>query len=226
MTDLDRYLLHPASTATGATSWLDNDRPLGAGRHQSVVGSNLLRLGRANCCRPLFSHPGVRGIWRPARDPVFSGHPVVGDLNWTFSPKDGGIAIDLGTHWVWRYATDTRWPQVVLTLRAAVENSGDTLGTFFGITPGERFLVERDPHDTELFTTTSYTTKRYALSLSEESLERMEFTPLGGTGAGDPDEHIQLYRFRAWLGGYNTSNANTPGRLAHVLGISLGLEPP
>lgn len=227
MTDLLRYIDHPASTSTGAASWLYRDRPLGAGRHQSIVGSNALHLARINSVRPLCTHPGVRGVWQGARRVPDLSAPSFYDINWTLTPKSGGLALDLGVHWVWRYGDDTRYPVLRCDVRAALDNAGDSLNLYFAVAPGERFITDADTHDVWHHTgTTAYTEKMLEVVLGDSSVARRPVSMVGGTSTADPTESGELLVFRAFLGGFNSAGVNTVGRLANILGITLFLEPP
>lgn len=227
MTDLDRYIRHPASTSTGATSWLYKERPFGAGRHQTILCNNALRLVRANSVRPLCTHNGVRGLWRAALGGT-TNDPNLWDIDWTLTPKQGGCALDLGVHWVWRYgAGDTRYPTLICRVRGAVEDAGDTLGVFVGVAPGERFLAPDDLYDHWHHTgDTLYTEKTLVIPLGETSVASKRIRLVGGTSTADPEEVAELLVFRVFLGAYNSAGTNTLGRLANLLGISLFLEPP
>lgn len=225
MSALDRYIRHPVAGTSGATAIIDANRPLGAGRFQLVLAGNTAWLSKQNALRTLASHPGVGSFYRQATD-ASTAAPTPGNIPWNYRTKDGAVTICLGTHYVWRYPENGRWPKLTCSFRWMVEG-GYTLGAALIVVPGRRRPTEGPGrYDNGTTTSASFARKRLSLSLEDADLERVDHRPVGGTSTTPPTEGGQLALFTAYLGAVNSSNTNTAGQLAYIRAVSLFLEAP
>lgn len=235
MCDLGYYLRHPPATSTGAASLLDAQRPLGAGRFQFLFGSNALHLLRENSLRTLAAHPGtVNGLWRTSLGGVAA--PTPADVQWGRVPGDGVLLVDFGVHHVERYGERASWPVVRCDFRWAPEDAGDTIGAVLVVIPAPTgpgatapIVLPSSPdfYAADTYTgSTSFADQTLRVPLSDALVAPLHTSPASGYPAAEPDEQGRRNAFRAFLGTFNTSDQNAPGRRASVLGLSLFLEAP
>lgn len=217
-----RYLRHPPPGTTGVDGIVAADNPWGAGR-ATILRNNAKHLAEVNYRRTLWTSTGVEGFYRAAQGGTsFVAPPSVWDIRWQYSRKTGGLALDLGTHFVWRTPSG-RWPRLVARFQAKVAATY-TAGLVLAVTPGQGGPLQARASVSDAFTDTSITEKELALNLTDESLAPLDFAGADGTDVHATDEHGVLRIFRAFLGGYCSSNGG--GDPASVVGITLSLEPP
>jgi hypothetical protein len=233
MADLGYYVRHPASSTTGAASWFDDDRPLGAGRFQIIYGSNALHLLRENPLRTLGAHPGsLNGIWRTTATGTTGATPS--SVQWGRAPGDGVLLVDWGVHHVTRVGDTASWPRLRCDFRWAPEDGGDTLGAVLVVVPVSSWAGSTVPivlptsseyYDATTYTgSTSYADASLTVALTDTLLAPMHTAPAAGYPPVEPDEQGERFAFRALLGFYNTSDQNAVGRRGSALGLSLFLE--
>ena len=226
MSVFSRYIQHAAVATTGRTALVDDGLPLGAGR-MAILANNCQHLAEQNPLRVARSHPGVLGFWAPAVSGTgFTDPPDVEDIRWALTPKDGCCAIDLGVHHVWPLPSRA-WPKVKLTFSAKVDG-GYTLGWLFAIAAGNlgplgATLVNNGG---ATITSSTWTTYEASLELTPAELRMADYTPTNGVDEASTSEAGGLRTFRAFFGGYNSSNTNSGGSLAFVAGLALRLEAP
>lgn len=237
MADLDRYSKHPASTVTGATAWFDDQRPLGAGRHQVVLCNNALHLVRQNSLRTLAHHVGSTTIWRTVAVGTASGAPTPDQVQWMRLPADGVLLVDLGVQSVVAYGTGVPYPRLKLSARWAPESAGDTVGAVLVVLPAalgpaatapvDLGLVGPAYYDSDSYTgSTAFANLALQIPLTDEHVAELPTACAPGYPPSAPTETGVRFAFRSYLGTYNSSNQNAAGRRASMLGISLYLETP
>jgi len=233
--DLGYYLRHPASTTTGASSWFDDDRPLGAGRFQLFFGSNGLHLLRENSLRHLASHPGTEtGLWRTVAVGDAGSAPSPSSIQWGRVPGDGVLLVDFGVHHVQRYGETASWPRLRCDFRWAPEDGGDAIGAILVVIPAPTgpgatapIVLPTSPeyYASAVYTgSTSFADASLTVGLSDALVAPLYTAPAAGYPPVDPDEQGQRMAFRALFGTFNSSDQNAPGRRAGVVGLSLFLE--
>lgn len=237
MADLSKYIRHPVYTTTGATAWFDDQRPLGAGRHQIILANNALHLTRENSLRTLAHHPGTTTLWRSYVTGT-TGDPTPAQIDWMRLPGNGVLALDLGVHHAVAYGTDRRWPRLRCTFRWAPEDAGDTIGAVLVVIPAptrpEPSAVGLRGAGTAFYSSDSYTGSTsfadgvLSIELSDAHLADLSTAPTAGYPPAAPPtlESGTRFAFRAFLGAYNSGNQDVGGRRASLVGISLYLQTP
>lgn len=223
MSLFQRYLQHPAPGTTGANGLVAANNPWGAGR-ATLLRNNARHLVEVAIYRGLWNSAGVESVYRAAQAGTgFTTPPSVHDIQWQYTRKTGGLALDLGTHYVWRAPASGRWPRLVVRFQAKVASTY-TLGVVLAAAPGQSGPLQARASASDAFTDTSFAEKELALNLTDECLAPLDVAGVDGTDVAATDEHGRLYAFRAFLGGYVSSNSGSdPGA---VVGITLALENP
>lgn len=223
----DRYMSAPAFDS--ADAHFRADEPLGAGRVQ-LAAHNARLLARRNSVRPLAQHPGWRDFWQAAAVPVLAPPtaltgPVPGDINWLLGPKSGGVTFSSGPHYVWKYP-DNRWPTVRFTWLWKVDG-GHTAGAVAVVAPEGVSVVSSAATPVPATTTSaSWARETLDVQLSPALVRPALHEPVPGTSTDPPTERVQLYEFRVYVGAYNSSNTDSSGHRADLVGLSIFLVPP
>lgn len=224
MSTFQRYLRHRVAGSTQDDALVNEYLPLDAGRMLRLA-NNAQHLLEQNPRRALRQHPGVRDFWAPStRGTGFTGPPSVQDIRWATSQKDGACCIDLGQFHVWPFP-DGSLPRITLRFTAAVEG-GYSLGWVFAVAPGERGPLSIVASDGDVTTSATWTEYTESIGLGRGHLAPLSYAPTNGVSEVAEGEAGQLLVFRAFLGGYCSSNSNSAGARASVVGLSLYAEQP
>lgn len=217
-----RYLRHPAPGTTGANGLVAADNPYDAGR-ATMLRNNTKHLVEVNYRRALWTSTGVEGFYRASLlGTSFVDPPSVHHIQWQYKGKTGGLALDLGTHFVWRTPSG-RLPRLVVRFQVKVATTY-TAGVVLAASPGQAGPLEARASVSDAYTDTTFTEKELAMNLSDDALAPLDFGGADGTDVSATDEHGVLRVCRVFLGGYCSSNGS--GDPASVVGITLSLEPP
>lgn len=220
-----RYLHHDMP-GTGANGPVIDNNPWSAGR-VTLLRASTRHLEEVNYRRTLWTSAGVEGFYRAAAlGTGFTAPPSVFDIRWEYGRKTGGLALDLGTHYVWRTPTG-RWPRLVVRFQTKVAATYTVGVVLAAVAPGDDNRG-RSPQIGGAYTDTTFTEKELGFNLTDELL----LTPAcartvsdeNGTVGSSGLEHGELRVFRAWLGGYCSSDSGSDP--ASVVGITLSLENP
>lgn len=222
MSTFSRYLRHPAPGTTGVNGLAAANNPYDAGR-ATFLRNNAKHLVEVNYRRTLWTSTGVESFYRAAQAGTsFTTPPSVHDIRWQYSRKTGGLALDLGTHYVW-HIPGGRLPRLVARFQVKVASTYTT-GVVLGAAPGQGGPLQARAVVSAAYTHTTFTEVELGVNLTEDSLAPLAFAGADGTTVDANDENGRLSVFRAFLGGYCSSNSG--GNVASVVGITLGLEPP
>lgn len=223
----DRYIVAPAFDS--ADAHFRADEPLGGGRVQ-LAAHNARLTARRNSVRPLCQHPGWRDFWRGAVEPALAPPtaltgPVVGDIDWSLGPKSGGVTFSSGPHYAWQYP-DGRWPTARFTWHWKVDG-GHTAGAIVAVTPAGRSVLSSAVAPNAATTTSaSWALETRDVLLSLALVTPVLHEPVPGTSTDPPLERVQLFEFNVYLGAYCSSNSDTSGDRASLVGLSIFLVPP
>lgn len=222
MSLFSRYLRHPAPGTTGVNGIVAANNPYDAGR-ATFLRNNAKHLVEVNYRRTLWTSTGVVDFYRAAQSGTsFVNPPSVYDIRWQYTRKTGGCALDLGTHFVW-HIPGGRLPRLVVRFQAKVASTY-TAGFVLGAAPGQGGPLQARATVGGSYTDTSFTEQELGVNLTDESLAPLDFAGTDGTTVSANDENGRLSIFRAFLGGYCSSNGGSDP--ASVVGITLSLEPP
>lgn len=224
MSLLQRYIRHRAPGSTQDDALVNRYLPLDAGR-MVILANNAQHLCEQNPRRALRQHPGVRDFYAPAMSGTsFTAAPTVNDIRWATSQKDGACCIDLGTFYVWKLPGG-RLPRLTAAFTAAVEG-GYSLGWVLGVSPGLRGPLSAVAQAGDVTTSATWTRNDAFIDLTPGCLAPWTMAPTNGIAEPATDETGGLQVFRAFLGAYCSSNSNTSGARASIVGVSLYLEQP
>lgn len=224
MSLLSRYLRHRAAGSTQDDALANEYLPLDAGRMLRLA-NNAQHLLEQNPRRALRQHPGVRDFWAPAvAGTGFTSAPTVQQIRWATSRKDGSCCVDLGTFYVWPFPNGAL-PRITLEFTTMVEG-GYTLGWVFAVSPGERGPLSIVASDGDVTTSATWTERVESIYLARGHLAPLAYGPTNGVDEVSTAEGGQIMVFRAFFGAYCSSNSNTGGSRASVVGLSLYAEQP
>lgn len=219
-----RYLRHRAAGSTQDDAIVNRYLPLDAGR-MAILANNAQHLCEQNPRRALRQHPGVRDFYAPALTGTsFVDAPTVNDIRWAVSQKDGACCIDLGTFFAWPFPGG-RLPRLRCKFTTAVEG-GYSLGWVLAVSPGGRGPLSAVAQASGVTTSATWTEREPYVDLARGHLQTLTMAPTNGVSEVSTAEAGQVPTFRAFLGAYNSSNSNTGGARASIVGITLYLEQP
>mgnify|MGYP000623806184 CR=1 FL=1 len=219
-----RYLRHDMP-GTGANGPVLTDNPWSAGR-VTLLRNNTRHLEEVNYRRSLWTSAGVEGFYRASTlGTSFVDPPSTLHIQWRYARKTGGLALDLGTHYVWRTPSG-RWPRLVVRFQTKVA-SGFTVGVVLAaVAPNDGNRTS--PQLGGAYTDTTFTEKELGFNLTDALLLDPACARVVNDGSGTVGssglESGEIRVFRAWLGGYCSSDSGSDP--ASVVGISLSLENP
>jgi hypothetical protein len=222
-----RYLRHAVPGTTGANGIVAANNPWGAGR-ATALRNNAQHLVEVNYRRTLWNDPGVVDFYRasasanPVAPSLWTDPPGLWDIRWRYTAKTGGLALDLGTHYVWRTPTG-RWPRLVVRFQLKVAATY-TAGILLAAAPGQEGPLDAIGVASGAYTDTTFTEQELGLNLESDCVARRAFAGADGTAAPVIDDRGDLYLFRAFLGGYCSSDSGSDP--ASIVGITLSLETP
>lgn len=223
MSLFSRYLRHRAPGATQDDALVQRYLPLDAGR-MAILANNAQHLAEQNPRRALRQHPGVRDFYAPALDGTsFVDPPTTSQIRWAVSQKDGACCIDLGTFSAWPMP-DGRLPRVTCAFTTMVEGAF-TLGWVFAVSPGLRGPLAAVAQPSGVTTSATWDAASASVNLDRGSLAPWSCAPTNGIDEASTEEAGDLMAFRAYLGAYCSSNTNSGGSRASIVGVSLYLEP-
>lgn len=223
MSAFGRYLRHRAAGATQDDALVQEYLPLDAGR-MTWLANNVQHLAEQNPRRALRQHPGVRDFWAPALSGTsFTSAPTVNDIRWATSQKDGAGWIDLGQVYVWPLP-DGRLPTLACEFTTQVEG-GYSLGWVLAVSPGNRGPLAAVAQPSGVTTSATWSTTEEHVDLGRGHLAAWTYSPTNGIDEADTAEAGDLQVLRAFLGAYCSSNSNTSGARASIVGVSLYLRP-
>ena len=224
MSLFQRYIRHRSPGSTQDDALVQRYLPLDAGR-MAILANNAQHLCEQNPRRALRQHPGVRDFYAPAMSGTsFTDPPTVNDVRWAVSQKDGACCIDLGTFFAWQFPNG-RLPRLRCKFTGMVEG-GYTLGWVLAVSPGLRgplSAVAQSPGST---TSATWTEQDPAIDLSRGHTTPWAMAPTNGVDEAVTEEAGQVPLFRVFLGAYCSSNSNTGGARASIVGITLYCEQP
>jgi hypothetical protein len=224
MSLFSRYMRHRAPGATQDDALVQRYLPLDAGR-MAILANNAQHLAEQNPRRALRQHPGVRDFYAPAMSGTsFTDPPSVNDVRWAVSQKDGACCIDLGTFWAWQFPGG-RLPRLRCRFTGVVEG-GYTLGWVLAVSPGSRGPLSAVAQASGATTSATWTEQEPAIDLARGHLLPWSMAPTNGISEVVTEEAGQLPVCRVFLGAYNSSNSNTAGARASIVGITLTCEQP
>jgi len=217
-----RYLRHRAPASTQDDALVQRYLPLDAGR-MAWLANNAQHLAEQNPRRALRQHPGVRDFYAPALDSSFTDAPTTSQIRWSVTQKDGACCLDLGTFYVWPFP-DGRLPRITCEFTTAVEGAY-ALGWVFAISPGVRGPLSPAAQVSGVTTSATYTAREANVDLARGHVAPWSYAPTNGIDEVSTEEAGQLTAFRAFFGAYNSSNTNSGGSRASIVGVSLYAEP-
>lgn len=224
MSAFQRYLRHRVAGSTQDDALANEYLPLDAGRMLRLA-NNAQHLLEQNPRRALRQHPGVRDFYAPAVDGTgFTSAPTVQQIRWATSQKGGACCIDLGQFYVWPFP-DGSLPRITLEFTAAVEG-GYSLGWVFAVSPGERGPLSIAASDGDVTTSATWAERVESIDLGRGHLAPLLYAATNGVDEVSAAEAGQLMAFRAFFGAYCSSNSDTSGARASVVGLSLYAEQP
>ena len=222
MSIFQRYLRHRAPASTQDDALVNRYLPADALR-MAWLANNCRHLVEQNPRRALRQHPGVRDFYAPAVDSAFTDPPTTSQIRWSVTQKDGACCIDLGTFYVWPLPSG-RWPLAKLSFTTQVDG-GFTLGWVFAVSAGTAGPLAAGAVASDVTTSATWDQETATVDLAGLA-GAASYGPTNGIDEVSSAEAGELRVFRAFFGAYNSSNSNTGGSRANVVGITLHLEQP
>lgn len=223
----DRFITVPAFDS--ADAHFKANEPLGAGRVQ-LAAHNARLVADRNTYRPLVQHPGWRDFYQPAAvpalaPPVSATGPLVGNFQWALGPKSGGVTFCSGPHYVWQTPRGA-WPTVRFVWHWMVEG-GNTAAAVVVVAPAGRSVLDSGNGVNQATTTSaSWTRVTLDVQLSRGLVRPTLHEPVPGTSTDPPTDRVALNELVLYAAAYNSSNSDTSGQRANLVGLSVFLVPP